>query len=49
MGLEPTRIHRADDARTFLTGAGFPAAAASEVDGAFMSAFVRPMKPQVHD
>ena len=48
IGVEPTRIYRADDARMFLTGAGFPAAAASEVDGAFMSAFVRAVKPQVH-
>ena len=48
IGVEPTRIYRADDARMFLTGAGFPAEAASEVDGAFMSAFVRAVKPQVH-
>ena len=44
IGVEPTRVYRAEDARTFLTGAGFPAAAASEVDGAFMSAFVRAVK-----
>lgn len=48
IGVEPTRIYRAEDARTFLTGAGFPAEAASEVEGAFMSAFVRAVKPPVH-
>lgn len=44
--LEPTRIYRADDARAFLEGAGLDVGAiAPEVDGKFMSAFVRARKP----
>jgi arsenite methyltransferase len=44
--VEPTRIYRAEDAREFLAGAGLDAdAIASEVDGKFMSAFVRARKP----
>jgi ubiquinone/menaquinone biosynthesis C-methylase UbiE len=44
--LEPTRVYRASDARTFLTGHGFDVdALASQVDGKFMSAFVRATKP----
>jgi len=44
--VEPTRIHRAEDAREFLAGAGLDAdAIAPEVDGKFMSAFVRAQKP----
>ncbi len=44
--VEPTRIYRAEDAREFLAGAGLDAdALASEVDGKFMSAFVRARKP----
>ena len=44
--LEPTRIYRAEDAREFLAGAGLDAdAIAPEVDGKFMSAFVRARKP----
>jgi SAM-dependent methyltransferase len=44
--LEPTRIYRAEDARDFLQGAGLDVAAvAAEVDGKFMSAFVRAQKP----
>ena len=48
IGVEPTRVYKAADACAFLTEAGFPAEAASEVDGAFMSAFVRAVKPLVH-
>lgn len=45
--LEPTRIYRIDDARTFLSGQGIDVdAIASEVDGKFMSAFVRGTKPE---
>jgi ubiquinone/menaquinone biosynthesis C-methylase UbiE len=45
--LEPTRIYRAADAREFLATAGIDAdAIAPEVDGKFMSAFVRAVKPQ---
>ena len=44
--VEPTRIYRAADASAFLEKAGFdPAAVAEEVDGAFMSAFVRATRP----
>ena len=44
--VEPTRIYRAEDAREFLAGAGLDAdAIAPEVDGKFMSAFVRARKP----
>src|SRR6266511_80787 len=44
--LEPTRIYRAKDAREFLAGAGLDADdIAPQVDGKFMSAFVRARKP----
>jgi arsenite methyltransferase len=44
--VEPTRIYRADDAREFLASEGIDAdAIAPQVDGKFMSAFVRAMKP----
>jgi arsenite methyltransferase len=44
--LEPTRIYRVEDARDFLTGAGLDAEAlAPQVDGKFMSAFIRARKP----
>jgi SAM-dependent methyltransferase len=44
--VEPTRIYRMEDAREFLAGAGVDAAAiAPQVDGKFMSAFVRARKP----
>jgi arsenite methyltransferase len=44
--LEPTRIYRAEDAREFLTGQGIDVdALAPQVDGKFMSAFVRAVKP----
>ena len=44
--IEPTRVYRAEDARTFLEGAGLDAdAIAPEVDGRFMGAFVRARKP----
>ncbi|HXO22049.1 MAG TPA: arsenite methyltransferase [Thermoanaerobaculia bacterium] len=41
--IEPTRVYRAADA--FLAEAGIDAAAAQEVDGKVMSAFVRGRKP----
>jgi arsenite methyltransferase len=45
--FEPTRIYRAADAREFLAGAGLDAdAIAPAVDGKFMSAFVRAVKPR---
>ena len=44
--LEPTRVYRADDAREFLAAHNIDAAAlAPHVDGKFMSAFVRAVKP----
>jgi SAM-dependent methyltransferase len=44
--LQPTRIYRAEDAREFLTGQGIDVdALAPQVDGKFMSAFVRALKP----
>jgi arsenite methyltransferase len=44
--VEPTRIYRIDDARAFLSGHGIDVdAIAPEVDGKFMSAFVRATKP----
>lgn len=44
--IEPTRVYRAADASEFLRGQGLDAEAiAAEVDGKFMSAFVRARKP----
>jgi SAM-dependent methyltransferase len=44
--LEPTRIYRIEDARDFLAGAGLNIdAIAPQVDGKFISAFVRARKP----
>ncbi len=44
--LEPTRIYRAEDAREFLSGEGVDVdAIAPQVDGKFISAFVRAIKP----
>jgi arsenite methyltransferase len=48
IGIEPTRVYRLDDAREFLTGKGIDIdAIAGSVDGMFMSAFVRAVKPQL--
>ena len=45
--LEPTRIYRTEDARDFLAGKGIDAdVIAPQVDGKFMSAFVRARKPR---
>jgi arsenite methyltransferase len=44
--VEPTRIYKMDDARDFLSGAGIDVdAIAPQVDGKFMSAFIRAVKP----
>src|SRR6266540_2363383 len=44
--VEPTRVYTADSAREFLAGSGIDAdAIAPDVDGKFMSAFVRARKP----
>jgi hypothetical protein len=45
--LEPTRIYRMEDAREFLAGQNIDVdAIAPQVDGKFMSAFVRAVKPR---
>lgn len=45
--VEPTRIYRIEDARELLSGQGIDVdAIAPQVDGKFMSAFVRAVKPQ---
>ena len=46
ISIEPTRIYRVEDAREFLSSAGVDVEAiAPQVDGKFMSAFVRAVKP----
>jgi arsenite methyltransferase len=44
--IEPTRIYRAEDARDILAAEGLDVdAIATQVDGKFMSAFIRAVKP----
>jgi SAM-dependent methyltransferase len=44
--IEPTRVYNVEDARTFLTGQGVDVdAIAPQVEGKFMSAFIRATKP----
>jgi arsenite methyltransferase len=44
--VEPTRIYRLEDAREFLSGQGLDVdALAPQVDGKFLSAFIRAVKP----
>lgn len=44
--IEPTRVYKVEDARSFLSAEGIDVdAIAGEVDGKFMSAFVRATKP----
>src|SRR4051812_42710636 len=46
IALEPTRIYRAEDARETLSGRGIDVdAIATQVDGRFLSAFIRAVKP----
>ena len=46
IGIEPTRVYRAEDARQFLNGQGLDVdAIAPQIDGKFISAFVRAHKP----
>ncbi len=46
ISIEPTRVYRVEDAREFLSSAGVDVdAIAPQVDGKFMSAFVRAVKP----
>jgi arsenite methyltransferase len=45
--IEPTRIYRTEDAREFLAGEGIDVETiASQVDGKFLSAFIRAVKPR---
>jgi len=43
--IEPTRIYRAEDAGDWLSGKGVNVDQIAEVDGKFMSAFVKAVKP----
>jgi ubiquinone/menaquinone biosynthesis C-methylase UbiE len=44
--VEPTRVYRAADAKDFLANSGIDAdAVAPDIDGKFMSAFIRAVKP----
>lgn len=46
IAIEPTRVYNVEDARTFLTGQGVDVdAIAPQVEGKFMSAFIRATKP----
>jgi SAM-dependent methyltransferase len=46
VGIEPTRVYQIADAREFLAGKGIDVdAIAPEIDGKFMSAFIRATKP----
>jgi arsenite methyltransferase len=46
--VEVTRVYGIDDARTFLAAEGLDGdAIAAEVDGKFVSAFIRAVKPSV--
>src|SRR3954462_14797694 len=46
VAVEPTRVYEAKDAEAFLTGSGLDADTfASQIDGKFMSAFIRGTKP----
>jgi arsenite methyltransferase len=47
VAIEPTRVYNAEDARAFLTSEGVDVdAIAPQIEGKFMSAFVRARKPQ---
>jgi hypothetical protein len=44
--VQPTRIYRTEDARDFLTSKGIDVGAlAPHIDGKFLSAFIRAVKP----
>jgi arsenite methyltransferase len=48
IGIEPTRVYNIEDARTILSGQGVDVdAIAPQVEGKFMSAFIRATKPTV--
>jgi len=47
--IEPTRVYKVEDAREMLSAEGIDVdAIAPQVDGKFMSAFVRAAKPSIH-
>ena len=47
LSIEPTRIYRGEDARVFAEHAGLDAdRIVAEIDGKFMSGFVRATKPR---
>ena len=47
INIEPTRVYEVEDARAFLSDKGIDVdALAPEVEGKFMAAFVRAMKPK---
>jgi arsenite methyltransferase len=47
ISIEPTRVYRSEDAKAFLSGTGLDVeTVAAEVDGRFMSAFIRATKPR---
>jgi SAM-dependent methyltransferase len=44
--VEPTRVYKAEDAAAFLAGSGLdPQSFTSQIEGKFMSAFIRATKP----
>jgi hypothetical protein len=46
--IEPTRVYKVEDARQFLSAQGVDAdAIAPQVEGKFVSAFIRAKKPSV--
>ncbi|MFY9990409.1 MAG: arsenite methyltransferase [Rhodoplanes sp.] len=46
ISIEPTRVYQIEDAREFLAGKGIDVdAVATQVDGRFLSAFIRAVKP----
>jgi arsenite methyltransferase len=48
--IEPTRVYSIDDARQFLAGEGIDAdAIAQQVEGKFISAFIRAVKPALKE
>jgi arsenite methyltransferase len=50
VGIEPTRVYTVEDARQFLAGQGFDVdRIAAQVDGKFISAFIRAVKPLPKD
>jgi SAM-dependent methyltransferase len=49
ISIEPTRVYAAEDAAAFLANTGLDAEKlAQEIDGRFMSAFIRATKPTSH-